>query len=101
LLWMHFAEVGGVRLDTIGSLTLTRFPVDLESSPADHATLRAGLARAFGWSLEEIAHLEAELAPTMANLRLKIALTGFVQERYLARLTGGLATPRAEAGALT
>lgn len=101
LLWMHFAEVGGVRLDTLGSLTLTRFPVDLEPSPADHAVLRAGLARAFGWSASELSALEQELAPTMANLRLKIRLTTIVQERYLGRLTRGVDTPRADAGALT
>ena len=101
LLWMHFAEVGGVRLDTLGSLTLTRFPVDLEPSPSDHALLRAGLARAFGWTREELHGLEVELAPTMASLRLKIALTKVVQERYLASLSGGLAAQRTATGPLT
>ena len=101
LLWMHYAEIGGVRLDTVGSLTLRRFPVDLSSSPGDRALLRSGLARAFGWSAQELAKLEDDLAPSMSGLRLKIAITGVLVERYLAGLAGGAKSDRTLTGALT
>lgn len=101
LLWTRFAEVGGVRLDTVGSLTLTHYPVDLEPNPADRALVRAGLARAFGWTAAELHQLETELSPTLAGLRIKVALTGMVVERYLANLAGGLQADRAATGPLT
>jgi hypothetical protein len=88
LLWMHFAETGGVRLDTVLSGTLSRFPVDLQPTGSDRARIRNALCAAFGWTAAELSEIEHDLDGLMSNLRVKTALTGAIAERFAADRAG-------------
>jgi len=75
LLWPWFAEAGGpVLVDTVPTVALHRYPIDLPGGPASSALKRA-LARVFGWSVEELAAIEERVLRLTSNLRLKQCLT--------------------------
>ncbi len=75
LLWTRFAAAGGeVLKDTLGNETLARFPVDFDPAPADLVLLKTALTRAFGYTSDEIAEIDKELAFLTSNLTVKHAL---------------------------
>ncbi|MCG8422751.1 MAG: hypothetical protein MJE77_32960 [Proteobacteria bacterium] len=76
LLWLFFAEsCGKVRLDTLGSETLGRFPVDLDPDDEVRGQVRAALCRAFGWSRHQLGEIEDRQQHLISNLRVKGAIT--------------------------
>ena len=77
LLWLWFGEsCGKVVVDTLGSTTLSRFPVDFEPTSEQRAAVKQALRKAFDWSEAEFAQIEADIARLLTNLWVKQSMTG-------------------------
>ena len=76
LMWLWFNDsCGKVRLDTIGSTTLGRFPIDLDPDDAQREVLRRAIGQAFGWSDDELREIAQRKQHLISNLKVKRAIT--------------------------
>lgn len=76
LMWLWFNDsCGKIRLDTIGSTTLGRFPIDLDPDDAQREVLRRAIGQAFGWSEDELRDIQQRKQHLISNLKVKRAIT--------------------------
>ncbi|MCA9634272.1 MAG: hypothetical protein KC766_41790 [Myxococcales bacterium] len=94
LLWMRYAETSSAPLvDTAGTRTLAKFPVDFPVNAGARAAMRRAVQAAFGWSDAEMRELEAKVAHLTSNLDIKLKITACVAQ-FLEELQGGERDPR-------
>lgn len=89
LLWMRYGETSSAPLvDTAGTRTLAKFPVDFPVDAGARAAMRRAVQAAFGWSDSEMRELEAKVAHLTSNLDVKLKITACVAQ-FLEEQKGG------------
>ena len=69
------SSVGGIRLDTLRSKSLEKFPVDMQGTDAERKILFGALRETFAWTEAEINAMHDKVTYLTDGLRLKHAIT--------------------------
>ena len=68
-------SIGEIRLDTLHSQSLDKFPIDMEGTDDEREILFVALREAFAWTQAEIDAMHRKVVHLISGLRLKHAVT--------------------------